>query len=85
MATAQLHLPNARGAQLTTESPTTLIACSLCLRVLHDSGWVDAERVINELRSYELAAPPRLEPGVCDFCAESIFGRRARVGEHIAA
>ena len=76
MATASLQLPRVRDAQRPLESLTTLIACSLCLRVLHDSEWVDAERVINELRSYELAAPPRLEAGVCDLCAESIHSRR---------
>jgi hypothetical protein len=67
------------------EPPTTLIACSLCLRVLRGSEWIEAERVIGEIRSYELDALPRLEPAVCDPCAESIFSRRAQVGERIAA
>jgi hypothetical protein len=77
----ELQLPRVRH----TESPTTLIACSLCLRVLHGSEWIEAERAISEIRSYELDAPPRLEPAVCDFCAEAIRGRRAHVGEPIAA
>jgi hypothetical protein len=68
-----------------TDSQTTLIACSLCLRVLHGSEWIDAEHVIREIRSYELEAPPRLEPAVCDFCADSILSRRAHVGEPLAA
>jgi hypothetical protein len=60
-----------------TESPFDLIACSLCLRVLRGSEWMDAERVIREIRSYDLGAPPRLRAAVCDHCAESISIRRA--------
>jgi hypothetical protein len=67
------------------ESPTHLIACSLCLRVLRGSEWVEAERVISELRSFELEAPPRMRSGVCEVCAESIFSRRAQVDGPIAA
>jgi hypothetical protein len=62
-----------------------LTTCSLCLRVLRGSEWMEAERVIREIRSYELEAPPRLQPAVCDACAESIFSRRAQGGEPIAA
>ena len=58
-----------------------LVACSLCLRVRRGSEWIEAERVISEIRSFELAAPPRLQSGVCDDCAEAIFARRARVAE----
>jgi hypothetical protein len=43
-----------------------LTTCSLCLRVLRSSAWVEAERVIREIRSFELEAPPRLMLGVCD-------------------
>jgi hypothetical protein len=67
------------------ESRADLITCSLCLRVLRGSEWIEAEHVISEIRSYELEAPPRLHAGVCDFCAESIFSRRTRVGEPVAA
>ena len=66
-------------------SPTSLTACSLCLRVLRDSEWIEAERVISEIRSYDLGSPPQLHSAVCDFCAESIFRRRARVAEPLAA
>ena len=58
-------------------SRTDLITCSICLRVLRGAEWVDAERVIREIRSYELDAPPHLHDAVCEACAESIFGRRA--------
>jgi hypothetical protein len=68
-----------------TESGTSLITCSRCLRVLRGSEWMEAERVIGEIRSYELEAPPRLEPAVCDFCAEMIVSRRAHLDEPLAA
>jgi hypothetical protein len=67
------------------ESSIDLTVCSLCLRVRRRSEWLEAEQVIRELRSYELGAPPRLHSAVCDLCAESIFSRRAQVGEPIAA
>lgn len=74
-----------RRTRRQAESRTDLIACSLCLRVLRGSEWVEAEHVIRQIRSYELEAPPRLHSGVCEFCAESIFSRRAQVGERFAA
>ena len=57
----------------------------MCLRVLRGSEWIEAERVIHEIRSYELEAPPRLRPALCDACAESIHRRRAEIVEPIAA
>ena len=67
------------------KSPTGLITCSICLRVHRGSEWTEAEYVIREIRSYELAAPPRLQSAVCEVCAESIFSRRAQVRERVAA
>jgi NMD protein affecting ribosome stability and mRNA decay len=58
------------------ESRPNLVVCSICLRVHVGAKWVEAERVIRELRSYELETPPRLSSAVCDDCAESIFLRR---------
>jgi hypothetical protein len=66
-------------------APIDLITCSLCLRIRRGSDWLDADRVIREIRSYELAALPNLHSGVCDSCAESIFARRNRAGEPVAA
>jgi len=66
-------------------SRTRLVTCSMCLRVLRGSEWIEAERVIHEIRSYELEAPPRLRPALCDVCAESIHSRRAEMIEPIAA
>jgi hypothetical protein len=68
-----------------TEPSSHLTTCSLCLRVLRDSEWVEAERVIREIRSYELAALPDLQSAICDACAETIFKRRAQSGQPIAA
>jgi hypothetical protein len=62
-----------------------LVTCSLCLRVQRGSTWVEAEHVIRELRSYELSTAPHLRPGMCDPCADAIFGRRARAVETLAA
>jgi hypothetical protein len=81
MNTNRLRFLRARGAQ----PPTSLTSCPLCLRVLRGSEWVEAERVIRDIRSYELAAPPRLEAAVCDFCSQSIFSRRAQPDEPMAA
>jgi hypothetical protein len=62
-----------------------LVTCSLCLRVRRGSEWMQPELVIRETRSYELEAPPRLLPGVCEACAESIFDRRMEIADAIAA
>jgi NMD protein affecting ribosome stability and mRNA decay len=51
--------------------------CSICLRVRRGGEWVEATDVIREIRSYEFAVPPGLDPGVCDLCAEPILRRRA--------
>ena len=64
---------------------TALVTCSICLRVRRGSDWREAEHVIRELRSFELAAPPRLRSAVCDVCAESIFSRRVRDETDVAA
>jgi hypothetical protein len=83
MHTDLAQLPRLRRRQ--RESRTELITCSLCLRVLRGSQWLEAEHVIREMRSYELDGPPHLGSAVCDVCAESIFTRRAQPGESIAA
>jgi hypothetical protein len=68
-----------------TRSETRLIACSICLRVRRGSEWVEAERVIRELRSYELETPPRLRAAVCDDCTGAILSRRAQEVDSVAA
>jgi hypothetical protein len=76
-------VPDQKGFVMATD--LDLISCSLCLRVRRGSEWLEAERVIKEIRSYELDAPPRLRSAVCDECSESIFRRRAQVVEPAAA
>ena len=66
-------------------SDTRLVTCSVCLHVLRSSQWVEAETVIREIRSFELDAPPRLEPALCTVCADSILGRRSEAQQTLAA
>jgi hypothetical protein len=54
-----------------------LIACSICLRVYRDSEWLDAERVIRDISSYDDELP-MLRDAVCDECVETIALRRAQ-------
>lgn len=67
-----------RGRELAGDAPFSIVACSRCLRVQRGSKWIEPEVVIRELRSFELPAPPRLEPGICDRCAEIIDARRTK-------
>jgi hypothetical protein len=85
MRSDRLSLLELLPAQDHTTLQADLITCSLCLRVLRGSDWIEAEQVIREIRSYELAAPPRLQPGLCDLCAASILRRRTRAGDALAA
>lgn len=59
-------------------SRQSVAACSLCLRVRSGSGWIEADEAIRKLRSFELASPLRLAPGVCDRCSDLIRARRKR-------
>ena len=71
--------------ELAQEGHTGLPTCSLCLRVRRSSDWIEAEAVIQELRSYELPVAPRLQPAVCHDCAAAIYDRRTRAEQSIAA
>ena len=66
-----------RYEPLARAASPNVVACSLCLRVLHDSGWIEADQAIRELRTFDLPAPVRLEPGLCDGCVELVAERRA--------
>ena len=72
-------------ASVEDDVPSALTACSVCLRVLQGSDWVDAETVIRELRSFDLATAPRLKSALCDPCVRSLRERRARSAEPLAA
>lgn len=56
-----------------------LVACSICLRVLRGSTWVEAEEAIRELRSFEHRTPIRLGPALCDDCSDELADRRGDV------
>jgi hypothetical protein len=61
--------------RLASRRDPRLTACPLCLRALRGSVWVEAERAIQELRTYELEGLPRFKH-VCDHCTDSILSRR---------
>jgi hypothetical protein len=62
---------------LTERGQLAVVACSLCLSVLYEGAWVEAEEAIRELRSYESPVPVALEAGLCDTCADRVHARRA--------
>jgi hypothetical protein len=84
-ATAILDLVIASPPIASPPVPSPLIACSVCLRVLRGTEWVEAERAIRDLRSFALPAPPRFESALCDHCTESIDRRRREPKETLAA
>jgi hypothetical protein len=65
--------------------PKGLIICTLCQRVQRGSEWVETERMIRELRSYDLESIPQLHGTICDDCVDSILVRRAEPGNALAA
>jgi len=66
-------------------APLRMIACSICLRVLHESGWVDADEAIRKLRTFALPAPVGLDPGLCDRCVDVVAARRSDTAQPIDA
>jgi hypothetical protein len=62
-----------------------LRACSICLCVLDDKVWVEAETFIRTHRSFERQTPPRFTPALCDDCEASIARRRAEPSEVLVA
>jgi hypothetical protein len=61
-----------------------LIVCSICLRVRRGSEWIDAERVIRDIKSYDDELP-LLHNAVCDDCTEAISRRRVNAQDAVAA
>ena len=61
-----------------------LVVCSICLRVRRGSEWIDAERVIRDIRSYDDELP-RLHNAVCGDCTEAISRRRVNAQGAVAA
>jgi hypothetical protein len=63
----------------------SFVVCTMCLRVLRGSSWVEAEKVIREVRSFELASMPSLLNGLCTGCSEMIQLRRGEAQSAAAA
>jgi hypothetical protein len=59
------------------EQSPSFESCSMCLGVRDGSRWIDAEAAIRSSRSFEHDSAPRLQPGLCDQCADAIALRRA--------
>jgi hypothetical protein len=70
------HRQHERAVMLPRRRSLTLPTCSICLRVLRQGNWVDAETAIVEHRSYERESPPSLKPALCTDCEEAIYHRR---------
>jgi hypothetical protein len=70
--------PRRRASLPPIRAEIGLVTCSRCLRVQRGASWVEAEDVIRELRSYELAEAPSLRPGLCDRCTAHVERRRTR-------
>jgi hypothetical protein len=62
----------------TRSGPLSLRTCSICLRVQRRRKWIAAETIILELRSFDRAFPPHLEPALCAVCEEAIHERRVQ-------
>ena len=62
-----------------------LIACSVCLRVLDDGAWVEADQAIRHLRTFERDHVVRLGGALCDRCEMELRIRRQSAVETLAA
>lgn len=62
-----------------SDKTLSLVSCSLCLRVLHDSHWIDARDAMRKLRRLELSTVVHLEPGICVRCTQLIVQRSPQV------
>ena len=66
-----------RSPGIRSAAPFTFQACSICLRVLDGTTWVEAEHIIRTLRTYDLPHAVQLDAGLCDVCADELDRRRA--------
>jgi hypothetical protein len=67
---------NSYPRSIDDEVHESFVVCTLCLRVLRGASWVEAEKVILEVRSFELASMPTLHNALCTDCSEMIQLRR---------
>jgi hypothetical protein len=54
-----------------------LTACAWCERIRLDDRWVDPQRAIAQLRTYEWKRPPQFTHGICERCLEDVERRRS--------
>jgi hypothetical protein len=64
---------------------TSLVTCSVCLRVHDAGGWIDAEEAIRRFRTFEHEHVVRLGGALCDRCELELRLRRQSVVEPLAA
>jgi hypothetical protein len=76
---------NSYPRSIDDEVQESFVVCTLCLRVLRGSSWVEAEKVIREVRSFELTSMPSLLNGLCSDCSEMIRLRRGEAQSAAAA
>ena len=76
---------NSYPRSIDDEVHESFVVCTLCLRVLRGSSWVEAEKVIREVRSFELASMPSLLNGLCTDCSEMVQLRRGEAQSAAAA
>lgn len=62
-----------------------LTVCSICLRVLDGSEWIEPDELIRRMRTFERDAVPRLEAALCNRCSNVIQIRRGGAEEALAA
>ena len=62
-----------------------LVACSVCLRVLDDGAWVEADHAIRHLRTFEHENVVRLGRALCDRCEMELRIRRQSAVDSLAA
>jgi hypothetical protein len=72
-------------ARQIAQSQSSFVTCSVCLRVLRGAAWAEAGELIRSLRTFERAAVPRLQAGLCEHCQQELRLRRQKSEERLAA
>ena len=62
-----------------------LVACSVCLRVWENGGWIEAGEAIRHLRTFEHEGVVRLSGALCDRCETELWLRRRSDLQKLAA
>jgi hypothetical protein len=62
-----------------------LVSCSVCLRVRHRRGWIEAAEFIRQLRTFERPDVVRLRGALCEGCTTELRLRRQSGSAELAA